>query len=362
MKILIATGGSAGHIFPALAVARELKAAGHEVFFSGVFADFGKTVMAQGYDFKELSAKGLTSSGLHPRKIPEFLISCIYMLKSLRESDILLKKYQPDVVVGFGGYGAFPVVVMARIAKCPTMIHEQNVSPGRANRLLAKGKIRVALSFETSQKYFAPSQTVLTGYPLYHAKKSTQDKLSARRAFSLKEDLYTLFVVGGSQGSHRINTVFSDSIPLLKKQMAFQVIHSCGKKDFVSLKEAYLRHGIPFYLKPFVGDVDGAYQACDLVVARAGAGTVMEIDAYGVSAIVIPYPHAQGHQRRNADELARCARVEIVDDTDVTPEILTERIIAQADVNRLPPDMPESGIFVADAAERLAREIVGLKK
>lgn len=238
VKVMLATGGSAGHIFPALAVAKEFKSAGHEVFFAGVFADFKNHILSQGHSIRELSAQGLNTKTLKGA-----FISSFYMLKSIKESDILLKNVKPDVVLGFGGYGAFPVVLAALMSGYPTMIHEQNVLPGRANRLLARWVAKVAVSFETSCRYFPAAKTVFTGYPCYRVKAKEPDRARLKTGLGLKADHYTIFVLGGSQGSHKINLIFMHTIAMLKKELPLQVIHISGMKDYSHLAGEYPHPG-----------------------------------------------------------------------------------------------------------------------
>ena len=359
MKILLATGGSAGHIYPALAVAKELNRLGHDVSFAGVFGAWEKDVRQAGYPLHPVSARGF-----NPRHWGRAGISCLYMLKSLRESDILFNTSRPEAVLGFGGYGAFPVVFRAICRRYPTMIHEQNVRPGRANRLLAPWVSKVAISFEASRRYFRGRKTVLTGYPAYRVTASSGDAVKAREIFGLHGERSTLLVLGGSQGSRRINMMFKEALELLKLQLPLQVIHITGPKDYTEMSQFYSQQDIPHFLSAFINNMDQAYQAADVVVARAGAGTVMEIAAFGLPAVLIPYPYAAGHQKENAQELATAGSALIMEERKLTPVSLKDcllNMLSRGGRHEARDQRPHP-IFQPQAARRLAEELLSLKR
>jgi len=359
MKVLIATGGSAGHIFPALAAAREFRTQGHDVALAGVFRDLNEYVRKENFEFTELSARGLNT-----RSLISAAISSIYMLKSLRESGIILKQISPDAVLGFGGYGAFPVVSTAVFSGIPTMIHEQNVRPGRANRLLSGWVSKIAISFDDSRPHFPKQKTVDTGYPVYRLDASVLTKAEAAAVFGLPSDRFTILVLGGSQGSQFINQCFLKTLTELKAKFPVGVIHISGHKDYPDVANAHRDQGYPFYVMPFGDNMAAAYQAADLVIARSGAGTVTEIAAFGLNAILIPYPHAQAHQRDNAQVLVRSERACMIEQKDLTVEGLTLAIetMARQIRNSTKPVRRADPIFVPDAASRIVSETVKLIK
>ena len=356
MKIVIATGASGGHIFPALKVAEELTAKGHAVLFVGAFARGVSYVERSGYPYTPISARGMS---LWPPK--RAVVSFYFMLKSIGESFAILKKIKPDAVCGFGGYGSFPVVLMAAFLNYPTIIHEQNVVPGKANCLLAKFVKRIALTFEESRRYFNPAKTIVTGCPLY-AEFIDEPKEKLMRGFQLDPKKKTILVLGGSQGSHRINVEFKDTIELLKKRGDVQVIHVSGKNDYPDLKNFYEQSGIRFRLFDFLDGMASAYKIADLVVSRAGAVTVLEIARFQIPAILIPYPFAGGHQKENAKILNSTGWVKIIEEKDLSVSILQQSMIGLLGKSFNPEGMKKSveNIFVADAASRIASEIVHL--
>ena len=358
MKIILATGGSGGHIFPALHLAEELKEDGHQVYFVGAFGATQSILESRGYLYHELEVRGLKTNS-----VKSILISSVAMLKSIFNSVHILKDLQPDAIVGFGGYGAFPVVLSAVLLKYPTMIHEQNVFPGRANFLLAKIVQKVAISFEKSRQYLGSQRTILTGCPC-RQNVLPENKKELLKELNLKENLFTILVLGGSQGSHRINKEFMATIPLLKSTLAFQIIHICGESDYQLLNQRYQSLKIPFRLYPFLMDIDKAYRAADLAISRAGAVTIMELAAFRLPAILIPYPFAGGHQKENAGILTDIKAAKMIEEKDLSPENLKELIMSfvvhPVSTKESVPRMQV--ICRPDAARRLANEVLSLSQ
>jgi len=348
MKIILATGGTGGHLFPALQTARELSREEHEIFFCGSFGDLAiEKIKVNGFDFRNLCAKGLSF-----RNFGVFFNSVIAMAKAVKEAFCVLKKWKPDVVAGFGGYGAFPVVLSAVFLRYPTLIHEQNVIPGKANALLAKWVKRVAISFPQSEKYFSSKKTVLTGCPCNFSQDQLKEKDSWNRFF-LEEGKITFLVFGGSQGSECINAVFVQTIPILKEYLDFQVIHISGKKDYEKLKKMYKESGIRVALFPFLDKIKEAYQCANLVISRAGAVTIAEIVTAKIPAVLIPYPYAGGHQKYNAQALCDSGVACMIEEKNLSSEILKAAILKM---------LNEKGSFSSttyfpDAEKRLAQVI-----
>ena len=357
MRVIIATGGTGGHIFPALNVASELRTGGHEISFAGTFGSAKEQIIQEGYALEELQAKGLYTGSW--RSVPGFLFS---MIKAILKSFGIVRRLKPDAILGFGGYGAFPIVFAGAIFCIPTMIHEQNVLPGRANRLLAKMVKKIAISFKESEKHLGIKKTVWTGCPSRPA-LSGCSKASFLKDFSLQENKFTILLLGGSQGSHRINVEWMKTIPLLRQDLDFQFIHLSGQKDFEELNRDYAALDVPYYVCPFLAEMEKAYTVADLVIARAGALTVTEIAAFGLPAVLIPYPHAGGHQKENARILVEREAAEMIEEKDLSAERLKEVIMSFV---RHPADQETitdrlRGIYEPRAALRLAEEVIKLK-
>lgn len=322
----------------------------------GSFGQSCERMAGIGFPYEELGAKGMIFSVRKGAFGP-----VVAMMRAVGQAYRSLKAFRPNAVLGFGGYGAFPVVFSAVLLNLPAMIHEQNVIPGKANAVLARWVRKVAISFEKSKSYFNPAKTVFTGCPC-HLPDGKTDRAAARRAFHLHENKTTILVFGGSQGSRRINEVFLEAIRELKGEMEAQVIHISGKDGYQDLREQYHKLGIPFALFEFLDKMEEAYRAADVVVARSGAVTVGEIAGFRLPAIFIPYPHADGHQKANASVLCDRKLARLIEDKELTTSSLSKAIKEMlADRGRHPAGTNAfDGICVPDAAQRLAKEAVQL--
>lgn len=357
MKFVIATGGTGGHLFPALMVAQELGRDGHDILFLGSFSRGTDQMNKSGFSFEDLGARGF-----HMGSWREGAGSVIAMAGAARKALRSLRRFRPDAVIGFGGYGAFPVVFSAALMNYPALIHEQNVIPGRANAMLANFVKRIAISFRKSAKYFSPRKTVFTGCPC-HLPRENVDRTMIFKAFRLEEGKITILVFGGSQGSRRINEVFMETAQALKAKLDFQVVHVLGRGDDQKFRERYHQLGIPFALFEFLDKMEDAYHIADLVISRAGAVTVTEIAGFGLPAVLIPYPYARGHQKENASVLRETKTACVIEDHDLSVSKLTRAVLSAAGHRS---GAREPGRFrdicVPDAAQRLAREALQLTR
>ncbi|MCA9406020.1 MAG: undecaprenyldiphospho-muramoylpentapeptide beta-N-acetylglucosaminyltransferase [Candidatus Omnitrophica bacterium] len=352
MTIVIATGGSGGHLFPALKVAEVLKSEGHDVVFAGSFGLGVEKIEQAGFSCHHLEAKGLNTK--NPIK---FLSTGFSLTRATMKAKGILKDIRPDAVIGFGSYGAFPVVMAARLSRIPAMIHEQNVLPGKANTILAKYVNKIAVTFLDSKQFLPQDKVVLTGTPV-HARDCVRDPAEARHSFGLNPDLTTVLVFGGSQGSHAINENFLEALPLIKKTVDFQVIHVTGKGGGEHFGQMYKDLQIPVALFGFLDNIEEAYVAADLAVCRSGALTVMELAKFQLPAILIPYPYAGSHQIRNASVLCRQNAGTILEEKHLTPESLAQAV--QQQLNNRKSFQGYLDIYKKDSANILAREITAL--
>lgn len=386
MRIVIATGGSGGHIFPALCVARQLRADHHDVFCLVAGGRILEKIKERGFPLQVLPAKGFSL-----RSLPLFFQSVLAMVQSLLSSFQFLKKYRPDVVVGFGGYGAFSVVLAAFVLRQPTMIHEQNVVPGRANRVLSKMVDKIAVSFQETRGYFNSKKTVLTGCPCHnHMPAISREEILSRWALSPGKT--TLLVLGGSQGSRRLNEEFLRTAQALKGTLDFQVIHIAGKSDYASVKKGYRQVDISCCVFDFLEEIEQVYKVADVAISRAGALSVFELAAFQLPAVLIPYPFAGGHQRENARILAQRQTARIIEENELTADKLKREILSLLEgkkrgdprkhtpmdfyppspkataqgvaddtenslADSAPPEKPD-GFYFSDAAQRLIEEIL----
>jgi len=357
MKVIVASGGSGGHLFPAIEVAKKFSEGGCEVVFLGSFRVGTKLLEDAGYFYEDLNVRGMSGRGFFG-----LFDSLGKMIKALIVANRKLKISRPDVVIGFGGYGAFPVVLAAALRKIPTLIHEQNVVPGRANAVLARFVTKIAVSFQKSLNHFSKDKTVLTGCPV-HAKRTSLKKEDILEEFHLDVGCKTLLVLGGSQGSITINEIFLKAVEILKKDLSFQVIHLCGQGKSLESKIVYERLNIPCAVFEFLDEIEKAYAVCDLVISRAGAATITEIAANQLPSILIPYPHAGGHQKHNADVLANADLAKVIDQDDLTEENLTveikEVLSKQLDRN---DSKNVSNIYFPEAADAIAQQALSLAR
>lgn len=320
MKIVLATGGSAGHLFPAIEVAKCLRSDGHEVIFLGTFGAGKNRISDEGFTWEELQAKGLQGKGM----LDDFL-AVLKIIQATTQAFSKLKKIKPQVVAGFGGYGAFPVVCAAVILRLPTLIHEQNVVPGRANKLLGRFVKKVAVSFNQSKTYFKSRKLVHTGCPVLFS-SGQYDRLQLSREIGIKTTQKILLVFGGSQGSQRINQTFCEALGLAGSKLAIQVIHISGKGKLDELKKMYRNLKHPSVVFEFFEPMQKLYQLADVVISRAGASTVNELVLFRKPAVLIPYPYAKGHQKENAAVLVDAGTAKMVSEEELSAEKLTEVI------------------------------------
>lgn len=300
MKVLIVAGASGGHIFPALSFLDTLKDKYKDIDTLLILPAHQRfCIIPDGYQVRYIS--------IGPVKLSQGLKNSLAILRFFQgslESLFILLEFRPDIVVGFGSLVSIPTVLLAWIFRIKTLIHEQNVIPGQANRLLAKFVDRVAVSFAKTKAHLSSCsrKVVLTGNPI-RRELIRVAKDEALGFFGLSPDKFTILVMGGSIGSHRINTGFLNAILMLSKESGLQVIHLAGVKDYDLLRKGYQGLNINIKLFSFLRQMQYAYSACDLVVSRAGATTISEIISFRLPAIIVPYPFAYEHQLGNAKVL-----------------------------------------------------------
>ncbi len=325
MKILIACGGTGGHIFPGLSLYRALKKRHSD-------AD-----MLLALDKRAITASIVTEEfpgfyfSIAPLRFKFDLQNALFVLKLLKgvfQSLRVLFKFRPDVVVGFGGYASFLLVFFAWIFRIKTVIHEQNVTPGRTNRILAYLVDKIAVGFAGTEESFGinSSKVKFTGNPL----RPDLVRIERSRAYEflgLYPDKFTILVMGGSQGAHKINTANLSAISLIEDKSRFQIIHLCGKKDYFKLSNGYKDLGIEARVFDFFGPMEYVYSAADIVISRAGAASISEIAFFGLPSVFIPYPYARRHQVKNARYLYKNNAAILIKEEDLNPEILKDKIL-----------------------------------
>ena len=325
MKIIIAGGGTGGHIFPALAVARKLQEtiANVSITFVGTVRGIeSKIIPKEGYEIRFIRSEGLVG------KDPVSTIRSVSRVpSSLMDSRRILKEINPDLVMGVGGYSSGPVVLCARLMGIPTFIHEQNTLPGLTNKLLGKFVDTVAVTYHESMKYFSPEKTYLTGNPV-REDILKGDRSRGCKTFSLDKERFTIFIFGGSSGAHNINHAVGDALVYLEQfRENIQFLHQTGEKDFDAVKEIYSSKGFKGTVLPFAYEMADAYAVADLIISRAGATTLAELTACGKASILVPYPHAAGnHQEINARKLWDVGAAQMILDSELNGKTLADMI------------------------------------
>ena len=335
MKLIVAGGGTGGHLFPGIAVAEEFlsRSADNEVLFVGSEKGIeARTVPKLGYRLELISAAGVKGKGTLSR-----LKAMAMLLYGYSQSRKILKEYKPDLVLGVGGYASIPMVLASRGMEIPRFIHEQNALPGISNKLLSRIAERVFISLEESARFFPKGKTILTGNPL--RKQILEGQVSTAEAPVSGEQgvacppAFRLFIFGGSQGAHPLNIALPKALELLSSRAAqLKVVHQTGQNDLEDVQKAYSAAGLTADVRPFIDDMAKEYREADLIVCRAGATTIAEITACGKACLFIPFPHAaDDHQRKNAEALLKKGACEMMLEREMSPENLASAIVRLMD-------------------------------
>jgi UDP-N-acetylglucosamine--N-acetylmuramyl-(pentapeptide) pyrophosphoryl-undecaprenol N-acetylglucosamine transferase len=337
-RIIIAGGGTGGHIFPALAIAEALKKQerGIEILFVGAK---GKMEMDK---IPEAGYKiiGLTIAGYNRSSLIRNIALPLKLLQSFFQVMAILKAFKPDAVIGVGGYSSFPVLRLAQTRKIPAFIHESNSLPGRSNIMLGKRATKIFVAAEGMRKYFPEKKIVVTGNPVRNIFSEKISKQEALGFFGLKPGMKTVFVMGGSLGARSINETIDKNIDAFKKNN-LQLIWQTGKL-YAGLAAKAEEEKDNIWTNAFIDHMEYAYNAADVVVARAGSMTIAEISVVGKAAVFVPYPFAaEDHQAANALSLVKKHAALMVRDSDVKTKLIgtvlelvqDEKLIHQLETN-----------------------------
>ncbi len=318
-KILLTTGGTGGHIFPALAVAEVLKEQGDiELLFMGSLYGPEKELVEKAHiNFEGLAVRGFLGRGLKAIKAGFCMLGAIVRARKI------IKEFQPDVAVGFGGYAAFAPMLAAKLCRVPTAIHEQNAVVGVSNKLLGKLVDKVFLSLPTvsENKEFCAQKCTVTGNPVRNLMAHVGEK---EHDFAGKR----LLVLGGSQGAKALNDVILENLPYLEA-MNVHIWHQTGAREVERVQEGYAAQGIQnCKVSAFIDSIHEAYAWADLVLCRAGASTVAELAAAGRGAIFVPFPYAtHDHQTANAKLLVDFGAAKLFAESKMREENIIEEVV-----------------------------------
>jgi UDP-N-acetylglucosamine--N-acetylmuramyl-(pentapeptide) pyrophosphoryl-undecaprenol N-acetylglucosamine transferase len=312
---LIMAGGTGGHIFPGLAVAEALRAQGWRVHWLGVPASMEEQlVVPRGFAFESVQFGGVRGKGLKT-----LALLPLRLLRAFWQSLQVVRRVQPDVVVGLGGYITFPGGLMATLLGKPLVLHEQNSVAGLANKLLARVAKRVFTAFPQ-----ALSGAAWVGNPL---RSAFTEQMEPTRRFAGRSGPLKLLVVGGSLGAKALNDTVPQALALMPTDQRPTVIHQSGAKQIDALRASYAAAGVEATLTPFIDDTATAFAQADVVICRAGASTVTEIAAVGAAAVFVPFPSAvDDHQTTNARFLVDQQGGWLLPQGEMTAENLAQRL------------------------------------
>lgn len=340
MRVIIAAGGTGGHIYPGVAIAREFKRRDEatEVLFVGTPRGLeSKIVPREGFALEMIQIGALkgVSVAERARSLTQLPVSFVSALR-------ILRRFKPDVVIGVGGYSSGPTLLMASFARIPTMVVEPNAMPGFTNRMLARFVNAAALTFEDAKIFFR-GRGIVTGNPIRNDFASLKKKERGEKV--------SILIFGGSQGARAINNAMVGALGLLaEKKSRLTITHQTGELDFEKVKRGYLEAGFESAdVRPFIHDMAAQFERADVLISRAGATTAAEVAAAGKAAIFIPFPFAtDDHQRKNAEAFERVGAARLIVERDLTPRRLAEEITRLV-------DHPEEISRMEEASRKLGR-------
>jgi UDP-N-acetylglucosamine--N-acetylmuramyl-(pentapeptide) pyrophosphoryl-undecaprenol N-acetylglucosamine transferase len=338
MKVLIAAGGTGGHIYPGIAVAKEImrRDASSEVLFVGTTRGLETRIVPEnGFRLSLINSAGLKNVGFIGK-----LKGLSVLPKSFIEARTLLKEFDPDVVVGAGGYVSGPVLLVASLLRIPTLVMDSNALPGFTNRRLAMFVDKAALTFDEALPYFG-RKGVVTGNPV---RKEFFELTEPESSESVR-----LLIFGGSQGARAINNAMIDALPLIADR-GLEITHQTGEADFERVRAAYAgTNGTVADVRPYISDMVSQFARTDLIICRAGATTCAELAAAGKASIMVPLPTAaDDHQRKNAEAMEKAGAARMILQKDLTGETLAKEILELISA-------PDGITTMEEAAKRMAR-------
>ncbi|MBR4200145.1 MAG: undecaprenyldiphospho-muramoylpentapeptide beta-N-acetylglucosaminyltransferase [Oscillospiraceae bacterium] len=362
MKIMIACGGTGGHINPGLAIADIIR--GHmpdaEILFVGTPDGMeAELIPAAGYEMDYVHASGIQRS-ISLENVRRNARTVRYMITGGIHAFTIVKRFRPELVIGTGGYASAPVLNAAQAMHIPTVLHEQNAFPGVTNKLLARRAAAVMMTFAEAEKYFPHgTKAVMTGLPV-RGSMTKKNREQARRQLGVGSSM-TIVSFGGSQGAKCLNDMMPDIMKWhLDSEMDIRHIHAYGKHGRDSFPEALKERGIAddprLRVTEYIHDMDVCLAAADLIISRAGASTLSELEAVGRASILIPYPAAaENHQYYNAMVLGKAGAAVVIEQKNLTPDLMKEHIAAlyRDPEKRLAMHQRAGALFLTDTNDRI---------
>lgn len=358
-RVLIAAGGTGGHIYPAIAIADALKKqnSATKIEFVGT-RDRMEWIVVPKAGYK---INNIWISGFHRRLTMKNLLFPVKLLVSLMQSRQILRRFRPDIVIACGGFAAGPAGWMASKLHIPLVLQEQNSFPGVTNRLLAKHAHTIFTAFQQAENYFPKDKIRLLGNP---TRKSLLDvdKKSGLQAFNFQKEIPTLLVIGGSGGARALNEAMEFNLEKLHNELGLQIIWQCGEKYYDDLKQRIDTSKYPnLRLEPYL-EIAFAYAASDLVVSRSGAISCAELMMTGKPSILVPSPNVAGdHQTQNAMAMAENGAAIMIRDHELSQRLFEETTKLyrnQEKLNEL--SLAAKALAMPDAATNIASQIIGI--
>jgi UDP-N-acetylglucosamine--N-acetylmuramyl-(pentapeptide) pyrophosphoryl-undecaprenol N-acetylglucosamine transferase len=352
-RILVMAGGTGGHVFPALAVAKYLAQQGWQVRWLGTADRMEARLVPQyGFDIDFIDIKGVRGNGLVRKLAAPFKV-----VRSILQAKAVIAEFKPDVVLGMGGFASGPGGVAAKLAGVPLVLHEQNAIPGMTNKLLSRIASQVLCAFQNT---FTKVKAKVVGNPIRREliALGTEPKQVA-------DDALKVLVVGGSLGAKVFNDLMPEVVAALSKQQSITVWHQVGKDNLASVKAAYQQQGQDggVNVAEFIDDMEAAYRWADVVLCRAGALTVSELAAVGLPSILVPYPHAvDDHQTRNAQVLVEAGAAFLLPQAilDVNKLVGKLQLLANDRAELAHMGQRARDVAVLDATEQVAQVCITL--
>ncbi len=367
MRLIVTAGGSGGHIFPALSLIQvlEKRVSSLNILFISTKRRLDGRLL-NGLTVKQYwpKAGNYRCEGVaivpppHRPSIVWLGFLCTLICQTIKVYP-MVKGFRPDLIIGFGGCATLPALLTARFLRIPIMLHEQNVRPGLANRFLSRFAERIAVSFPETLSCFRRGKVSLAGNPVRREVIEATIEESSR-LFPRQNGEFRLLVMGGSQGSERLNEAFLEALPeIIKEYSRLSVIHITGDRMVLDIEKRYKEFGLRSWVFPFLEDIGLAYKASDLILGRAGATSIAEITALGKPTILIPHPSLSSGQAENAKVLRKRKAAIIIEEDKLTPQSLKEKIVLLLRDRSLLSELAANAknLGKPDAAAELARMV-----
>jgi undecaprenyldiphospho-muramoylpentapeptide beta-N-acetylglucosaminyltransferase len=353
MRIILAGGGTGGHIYPAVTIAREFQSRDpqNEILFVGGKRGLESDIIPkEGFRLVTLNLAGI------PRQISPKIFTALWLAaKGMGETFKIVREFRPDLVIGTGGYVCGPVVLAATLQGIPTAIQEQNAFPGLTNRILGHFVRHVFLGYPEAAKYFPVSKIIVSGNPIRSGEFVRTNRMTAEKNLGIQPGHTNLLVFGGSQSARRINQALLPIIGnLLENFPKLQIILMTGAKEYDNISSNVKSLNLPkeysdrLKLVAYFYKIAEAYRVSDLVLARAGAISLAEITCFGIPALLVPYPYAtNNHQEFNARALEKNGAAQVVLEAELTPEVLETRISRMLNDEKIRQTMSEASLALS---------------